>query len=94
MGRGNVHLAEENVGKFFVVMLAGVNEDRLDFRMALHFTHERRDFRKIGPGTDDIQDSKALAHEVFVFSFESQYSTGVLGIRKGIIAVRARKVLV
>ncbi len=94
MGRGNTHLAEENVGKSFVVMLAGVNEDGLNFGMALHLTHERRDFREVGAGTDDIQDFEALAHGVFVFGFDSQYSTGGLGIPQGLIAIRAKKVLV
>jgi len=37
--RGNTHLAEENIGKGRVVVLAGVNEDRLDFGVALHFAH-------------------------------------------------------
>jgi hypothetical protein len=44
--------------------------------MALHFTHKRSDFRKVGAGADDIQDFEALAHGVFIFGFESQYSTG------------------
>jgi hypothetical protein len=36
-------------------VLAGVHKDGLDFRMALHFVHEGRDFRKVGLGPDDIQ---------------------------------------
>ena len=94
MGRGDAHLAEENVGEFFVVVLAGVNEDGLNLRVTLHFVHERGDLRKVGAGADDIQDFKALAHQVFRTGFETQYSTGVLGIPQGLIAIRAKKVLV
>ena len=94
MRRRNTHLAEENVGELLVVMLAGVNEDGVDLRMALHFTHERRDFRKIGPGADDIRDFEALAHEVCVFGRQAQYSIGVLCFRRGLFAIRAKKVLV
>ena len=67
--RRNTHLTKENVGELFVVMLAGVNEDGIDFGMSLHFAHERRDFGEIGAGTDDVQDFEALGHERFIFSF-------------------------
>ena len=94
LGHGDAHLAEENVGKLFVVMLAGVNEEGFNLRMTLHFVHERGDFREVGAGADDIQDFQTLAHEVFATGFETQYSTGVLGIPQGPIAIRAKKVLV
>jgi len=94
MGHGDAHLAEENVGKLFVVVLARVDEDGLNLRMTLHFVHERRDFRQVGAGADNIQDFQALAHEAFATGFETQYNTGVLGIPQDLIAVRARKVLV
>jgi hypothetical protein len=75
-------------------MLAGVNEEGCNLRMTLHFVHERSDFREVGAGADDIQDFQALAHEVFATGCETQYSTGVLGIPQGLIAIRAKKVLV
>ena len=54
---GDAHLAEENVGKFFVVMLPGVHEDGLDFRMAAHLAEEWRDFNEIGASAYDIKDA-------------------------------------
>jgi hypothetical protein len=68
------HPAKENVGKFFVVVLAGVDKDGHDLRMAQHFMHERRDFREVGVGADDIQDFQALAHEMFDSSVSAQYN--------------------
>ena len=70
VGRGNAHLAKENVGEFFVVVLAGVDEDGIDFGMALHLAHERRDFGEVGAGADDIQDFEALGHEVTRFRLQ------------------------
>ena len=54
--RGNAHLAKENVGESCVVMLASVDEHRLNLRVALHFAHERRDFREIGTGPYYVDD--------------------------------------
>jgi len=56
MWRGNAHLTEENVGKGGVVVLASMDEDRLDLRVALHFADERRDFREIGTGAYNVDD--------------------------------------
>ncbi len=61
---GNPHLAKENIGKLFVVVLAGVNENGLDFRVLLHYAHERRNFGEIGAGSDDVDDLQSLAHEM------------------------------
>ena len=76
VGRGDAHLAEENVGKLFVIVLAGVNEDGLDFGMPLHFAHKRGDFREIGAGADDTQDFQALAHGAFVFGSNRSIAPG------------------
>jgi len=94
MGRGNAHLLEENVGKIFVIVLAGVNQDGLDLRMALHLVHERRDFWEIGTRTDNIQYFEAGAHKIFVFYTQTQYSIRELTVRRGQFAVRAKKTLV
>jgi hypothetical protein len=59
MRGGNAHLAEENVGKFLVVVLAGVHQDGFNLRMTLHLMHQRRDFRQVGPRSDDVQDFQA-----------------------------------
>ena len=57
--RGNAHLAEENVGERFVVVLASVDQNGIDHAgMALHFADQRSDFWKIGPGAYDIDDFK------------------------------------
>src|SRR6266566_7020790 len=40
-GEGMPIWREENVGELFVTVLAGVNKDGLDFRMALHLTHKQ-----------------------------------------------------
>jgi hypothetical protein len=54
---GDAHLAEENVGKSVVVVLAGVYQNGIDFSgMALHFADERGDFGEIGAGADNIDD--------------------------------------
>ena len=57
VGLGDAHLAEEHVGKFFVVMLAGVNEDGIDFGMAAHFAEEWGDFNEIGASAYDVKDA-------------------------------------
>ena len=75
-------------------MLAGVNEDGLNLRMALHFAHERRDFGEVGTGADDIQDFQALAHVAFVSGIKTQYSIREMCFWRGPFAVRAKKVLV
>jgi hypothetical protein len=62
--RGNAHLAEENVGQSFVVMLAGVNEDRLDLRMALHLADERGNLGEIGTGAYYVDDFQPGAHKL------------------------------
>src|SRR5216684_4040058 len=42
--RGDAHLAKENVGEFLVIVLASVDKDGFDFRMALHLMHEGGNF--------------------------------------------------
>jgi len=80
--RGNAHLAKENVRQLFIIVLAGVDEDGIDFRMALHLVHEGRDFWEVGARADDIQDFQALAHEAFVSRFQSQYSIQEIAVRR------------
>jgi hypothetical protein len=94
VGCGNAHLTEENVGKFFVVVLAGMDEDGIDFGMALHLAHERRDFGKVRAGADDIQDFELLGHERFVFGCKAQYNIQKMGIQWGPRAIRTKKALV
>ncbi len=62
VGLGDAHLAEEDVGELFVIVLAGVNEDGVDFGMAAHFAEERSDFGEVGTGSDDVEDFEALGH--------------------------------
>ena len=59
---GNAHLAEEDIGELFVIVLASVNEDGLDFGMTAHFAEERSDFGEVGTGSDDVEDFQALGH--------------------------------
>jgi len=75
-------------------VLAGVNKDGLDFRMALHLTHKGRDFREVRARSDDIQDFQALAHGAFVSGIRMQYRIRELGVRCGRFAIRAKKALV
>jgi hypothetical protein len=77
VGGGNAHLAEENVGKSFVVVLAGVDEDGLDLGMALHFAHQGRDFRKIGAGAYNVDNFQSAGHEFVEGVRDSQYSIWV-----------------
>jgi hypothetical protein len=63
VGPGDTHLAEENVGQGFVVVLAGMDEDRLDLRMALHLADERGNLGEIGPCAYDVDDFQLGAHE-------------------------------
>jgi hypothetical protein len=67
MRRGDTHLAKVNVRELFVIVLSGMDKDRLNLRMALHFPYEWCDLRKIGTRPHDIDDFQALAH-VFVES--------------------------
>ncbi len=90
---GDAHLAKKNVGQLLVIVLAGVNEDGLDFRVALHLMHERRNFRKVGARPYDIHDFQALAHEAFASDDRSQYSIREFAIRGLQIAIRAKKTL-
>jgi len=92
--RGDAHLAEENVGKFFIIVLAGVNKDGLDFRMALHLTHERRDFREVRARPDDIENFQVLAHGAFASGIRMHHSIRELSVRCNGFAIRAKKALV
>jgi hypothetical protein len=74
LGRGDAHLAEENVGKRGIVVLAGVDEDGFNLRVALHFAHERSDFGEIGASADNADDFKVVGHEVVKCVRSSQYS--------------------
>ena len=72
--RGNAHLAEENIGKGGVVVLAGVHQDGIDLRVALHFAHERRNLREIGTCTYDVDNFHWGAHEFVKCGRGWQYS--------------------
>ena len=61
---GNTHLAKENVGKFFVVMLAGVDEDGFDLPVALHLADERGNLREIGASAYNVDDFQPGDHEL------------------------------
>jgi len=75
-------------------VLAGVNKDGLDFRMALHLAHKRRDFREVRARPDDIENFQVLAHGAFVSGIRMQYSIRELTVRCGRFAIRAKKALV
>ena len=62
--RGNAHLPEENVGEGFVVVLAGVDEDGIDVRVALHLADERSNLREIGASAYNVDDFQAGDHEL------------------------------
>jgi hypothetical protein len=61
---GNAHLAEENVGKGFIVVLAGMDEDGFDLRVALHLADERSNLREIGASAYNVDDFQAGDHEL------------------------------
>jgi len=92
--RGNAHLAEEDIGEGFVVVLASVDEDRFDLRMALHFSHERSNLGEIGTGAYDIDDFQSAGHEFVKSIRESQYSIWVQAVQGARTTVRAKKTLV
>ncbi len=94
MGRGYAHLAEENVGKLFVVVLTGMNEDGLDLRMALLSWMSGAIFGRLGRAPTIFRIFRRWLTGYSKTGIEIQYSTGVLGIRQGLIAVRTKKVLV
>jgi len=64
---GNPHLAKENVRESFVVVLAGVNEDGIDFGMALHFANERRNLGKIGTCAYDVDNFQLHVRQLLGF---------------------------
>ena len=70
----NAHLSKENVGKGFVVMLAGVNEDGFNLRMALHLAHQGSDLGEIGASAYDVDDFQTAAHELAESIRGQQYS--------------------
>ena len=43
-------------------MLARVNEDRLDLRVALHFAHQRRDFDQVRARADNVEELERFGH--------------------------------
>ncbi len=71
---GNTHLAKENVGEGCIVMLAGVDEDRLNLRMPLHFADERGNLWEIGACANDVDNFQAAAHEIVESVKGQQYS--------------------
>jgi hypothetical protein len=73
--RGDTHLAVENARELFVIALAGVDEDGLNLRMALHFPDERCNLLKIGTCPGDIKDFQSLAHVFEESDDEKQYSS-------------------
>src|SRR5579863_2694787 len=91
---GNAHLAKENVGKGFVVVLTGVDEDGFDLRMTLHLAHERRNFGEIGTGAYDVDDFQLAGHEFVKGVRESKYSIRVQTVQGARTTVRAKKALV
>jgi len=48
VGGWNTHLTEKNVGKRFIVVLAGMDENGINLRMALHLANERSNFGRLG----------------------------------------------
>jgi len=88
---GNAHLAEEDVGEGFVIVLASVDEDRFDLRMALHLAHERRNFGEIGTGAYDVDDFQLAGHEFVKGVRESQYSIRAQTVQGARTTVRAKK---
>jgi len=72
--RGNTHLTEEDVRESFIVVLAGVDEDGVDFGMALHLADQRSDLGEIGASANDIDDFQLTAHGMVGSVRERQYS--------------------
>lgn len=75
MWSGDAHLAEENVGEGFVVVLAGMDKDGLNLRMALHLADEWSDLREIGASADDIDNFQSHVRKRFEFELVTNHST-------------------
>ena len=52
----DLELVEEETAHLLVVVLAGVDQKRLDLRMLAERAHNRRDLHKIGPGAGDAEN--------------------------------------
>src|SRR5256885_8362935 len=56
---GNLHLAEENVRKIFVIVLPGMHQNGRNLRVLPHLSQERSNLRQVGTRSDDI-DRKSV----------------------------------
>jgi hypothetical protein len=80
--RGYTHLAEKNVGEFLVIVLAGVDQNGLDLRVAAHFAHQRANLWEIGARAHDIEDFEVLGHGAPVPSLTRIIASGLLSAGK------------
>ena len=56
IGLSYAHLSKEYIRKPFVIVLTGMNEYRLDFRVPAHLAKQWRHFDEIRPRANDIKD--------------------------------------
>ncbi|MGC1618425.1 MAG: hypothetical protein WA765_08045 [Candidatus Acidiferrum sp.] len=86
-------MAEENVGAGFVVVPTAMERDRANFRLALHFADEGRDFRETEAGSDDADHFQDAVEETVESVRGLRYRFCVHVVRGGGKAVRAEKAL-
>jgi hypothetical protein len=92
MRRGYAHLAEKNIRKFLIVVLAGVHQYRLDLRMTAHFAHQRTNLWEVGAGAYNIKDFELSSHDrakALLSSLARNYNIAVKVAWQARIAVRA-----
>ena len=58
---GNLEFVEEKAAHLLIEMLAGMNEDRLDFGMRVERADNRRDLRKVGTRSDCTENFDHLS---------------------------------
>ena len=64
IGLGHAEVVEEGFAHLLVVVLAGVDEEVLDFvRVSVHGLDDRGHFHEVGAGADDVEDF----HDLFSF---------------------------
>ena len=89
MWRRDAHLPKKNVRQLLVVVLAGVDQNGLDLRVAAHFAHQRANLREIGARAYDIEDFELLGHGASRKSLDGDYNIAVNVTWQPRIAVRA-----
>src|SRR4029077_17565863 len=71
MGGWNPHFSEEDSIEFISIVLTGVNENWLDFRMALHLANQRGYLWQVRTRPHDVHDFETVVHAAHLVSLHA-----------------------